>query len=226
MVIIRVQNTLFKIHRYFLLRESELFGTLFDLPAGDMAAEGQTDLTALPLHDVTCREFESLLDFLYKSMHDDAKLTLPQWIDVLSISTRYICDKIRDRAIREIHQHHPRINPIEKIVLALQFDVPDWLAPSYEAICQRAHPLEIEEAQRLGIVISTQLARAREAIRQEACFRTTPDHTRAPTPDLPFPPMDEPFTNEWPGLIVPDLYEPYEPHRVAEIVQEVFWPRR
>jgi len=220
LVIFRVEIKVYRIHRYFLTRESDFFRTMFDLPCGDIGVEGRTDRTAIPLPDVTCAELESLLNFIYNGMHDDPKLTLPEWINVLSISTRFICDRIRERSIREIHQHRPRINPVEKIVLATKFDVQEWLAPSYEDICQREHPLEVYEAEKLGLVVSILLARAREAVRQEACFRDSSAVSQTP-------PLHSPVAFEgssWPGLTVSDLWQPYSSQRVSEIVQEVFWP--
>ncbi|OBZ76036.1 hypothetical protein A0H81_03086 [Grifola frondosa] len=162
-----VEGRFFKVHRYFLIRESEFFRTLFQLPSGEKDAEGRTDETAIPLHDVKRCEFESFLDFLYEGMHKHQVSTLSYWINILSISTRFVCDKMRDRAIEEIDNYHTPINPVEKIVIATKFDVSKWLAPSYEAVCQRDHPLNIAEAQKLGLATTVLLAQARERIRQE-----------------------------------------------------------
>ncbi|GBE83340.1 hypothetical protein SCP_0503880 [Sparassis crispa] len=70
LVIFVVENHLFKVHRYFLVRESDFFRTMFELPPGETPAEGQTDDKAIPLPGVTRREFECLLDFLYYGMHN------------------------------------------------------------------------------------------------------------------------------------------------------------
>ena len=75
-------------------------------------------------------------------MHDDFCLSLAEWVFILSISSRYDMDKLRQRAIRQIISHRPRIDPVEKIVLAEKHNIPDWLAPAYASLCQRANPLE------------------------------------------------------------------------------------
>ncbi|KZT05001.1 uncharacterized protein LAESUDRAFT_727582 [Laetiporus sulphureus 93-53] len=189
---------------------------MFQLPSGEAAAEGQTDDTAIPLHDVTRREFESLLAFLYNSMHEDGKLTLPQWIDLLSMSTRFVCDKIRERAIKEIHQHRPRIDPVEKIVLSVKFEVPQWLTPSYEAICQRSQPLDITETIRLGLATAVLLMRAREILRQDVRSRDGRVKRRAPSPP------HTATSASWPGLTVADEEPLFDADRVSEVVRNVF----
>ncbi|KAH9944933.1 hypothetical protein B0H21DRAFT_437698 [Amylocystis lapponica] len=164
-----VQNQLFRVHRYCLIRESEVFRTMFELPSGEADPEGKTDDTVVTIPDVTSRQFECFLDFLYDGMHDDYRHTVPlgDWISILSVSTRFVCDKMRDRAIREIDEYKgPAIDPVAKIVLALEYNVPMWLAPSYAALCQRERPLKMAEAAKLGLGTTVRLARAREEVRK------------------------------------------------------------
>jgi hypothetical protein len=64
-------------------------------------------------------------------------------------------------------------DPVDKIVLA---NIPAWLKPAYEAICQRDNPLEVREVEQLGLSTAVLLAKVREALRgnrdlQEAILR-------------------------------------------------------
>ena len=59
----QVQNELFRVHRFFLIRESKFFETMFSLPLG--ANDTEADLP-IPLPDVTPVEFEDLLRFFYE----------------------------------------------------------------------------------------------------------------------------------------------------------------
>ena len=174
-------------------------------------------------------------------MHDYCGLTLQQWIGILSASTRLECDKIRERAIQEIHQHRPRIDPIEKIALAQKYDVQEWYTPSYAAICQRPQPLNPEEGMKLGLTTAILLAQAREAARQEPAparestptsrgggrgGRTGSGQGRTQAALAQAEPEPRPSTasswKEWEGLTVPDLEETFDPQRVADIVREIF----
>lgn len=183
------------------------------------------------------------LTYVYVSVHsmfDDCGVTLPQWIDILSISTRYVCDKLRARAIKEIHDHRPRIDPVEKIALAVEYNVPDWLAPSYAAVCQRALPINRMEGYKLGLETTILLARAREAVRQDHVAREQRQaqgagarggarpNLNSRTTASPAPPEPEPLPStasswrEWEGLTVPPPEDPFDAQRVSEIVDEVF----
>jgi len=211
MAIFLVDHRLFKVHRHFLERESEIFRWMFLCPPRPEGAEGGTDDNPIPLPGVTRYEFMTLLDFFYKGMHDDFRLSLGKWICILSVSSRYDMDKIRQRAIRQINSHRPRIDPIDKIVLAEKHHIPDWLAPAYASLCQRPNPLEEWEAGQLGIGITVKLARAREAVRELP-------HSRPPSVSWgPVPVEVEPE---------PTDYETYDARDVSRVVQEVFWPGR
>lgn len=86
-------------------------------------------------------------------------------IALLSISTRFIFKKIRDIVIAKIDQFdssHSLINPVEKVEIALKFDVPRWLRPAYIEICLRSNPFTVEEVSRLGIETTMSLVAARE----------------------------------------------------------------
>lgn len=72
-------------------------------------------------------------------------------------------EKVRTRAIREIETF--ALDPVDKIILAVNHDVPAWLKPAYVELCQREDPIQEEEAVKLGLSTAMKLARAREYIR-------------------------------------------------------------
>ena len=62
----QVENTFFKVHRYYLTRESEVFRTMFSCPSSEHGQEGVDDSKPIHLPGVTSRQFEALLDFFYE----------------------------------------------------------------------------------------------------------------------------------------------------------------
>jgi len=177
MVIFRVEDSLYKTHKYFFTWESGFFQDMFSLPQPceeSKPADGSTDETAINLPGVTCVEFEALLDFFYfrQSIQDDV-LPLRRWTALLSIATRFQFDKIRNRAIKEIDKYEPSIDPVDKILLADKYSVTEWLSPSYCILCQRAEALTEVEAQKLGAVTTCRVARAREDVRKQFLERYT-----------------------------------------------------
>lgn len=88
---------------------------------------------------------------------------LPEWISILQLATRWLFDDIRTLAINELAKFD--IEPVQKVVIATQCDIPDWLHTSYMALCDRQNPLTVEEARRLGVDVVAKLAAAREVYR-------------------------------------------------------------
>ncbi|KAF9481107.1 hypothetical protein BDN70DRAFT_876709 [Pholiota conissans] len=49
--VIRVENVLFKIHRYLLVRDSSVFADMFNMPQGDSATIAATNESPIRLYD-------------------------------------------------------------------------------------------------------------------------------------------------------------------------------
>jgi hypothetical protein len=98
-------------------------------------------------------------------MYDTYNISLDEWISLLSISTRFNFDKVRQRAIREIdssERYRGQLSPVDKIVLAKKFGVPSWLDPCYEALRDRPSGLNDEEAENLGAKTTNHIWKMRE----------------------------------------------------------------
>lgn len=145
------------------------------------------------------------------------KVSLQEWIDLLSISTRFDFERARLRAIAEIGRSD--LDPVDKIVLAGRYDVPEWLVTAYAALCQRAHPLEEQEAEKIGYRKTVLLWRAREAIREQSTA-ISPISTAPPSPQA-WGQVPAIFSEQ---ASPPRSYLPYRPRLVARIVNEVFFP--
>ncbi|KAJ3511810.1 hypothetical protein NLJ89_g3881 [Agrocybe chaxingu] len=70
MAIFKVENNLYKVHQYFLIRESIVFKTMFDCANPPRGQDGRSDERSIYLPEVTCAEFEALLDFFYDETFD------------------------------------------------------------------------------------------------------------------------------------------------------------
>ncbi|KAJ7595014.1 hypothetical protein C8J56DRAFT_454550 [Mycena floridula] len=209
-----VENQLFKVQRHFLKEESQAFRWMFLCPPQSGGKEGLSDEHAIVLPGVTVQEFESLLDFFYKYHTYDHLTPINKWINLLSISTRFDFERSRNRAIQEIGSSWG-LDPIEQIDLAEKYEVRQWLRPAYAALCQRANPLELSEAMKLGYERTVLIARAREAVRNS-------DPRRSFSPSPPMTPR-APSPMDWPVLPPPPALL-YNTRMVARVVNEVFFP--
>ena len=141
---------------------------------------------------------------MYRQPND----SLSQWLTLLSISTRLRFDRLRDHAVECIEESKTALDPVDKLVLAIKYKIPEWLAPAYAALCQRPNCLEEWEAEKIGLKKTVQIARAREAFREASYRSRAPSPVycwRAPTPSAA-PAID------------------YQATRAARIVDEVFFP--
>ena len=106
--------------------------------------------------------YHGLITNLNFRMHDDYVASLTDWIAILSISTRLIFDKVRERAIKEITAQLDQVEPFELIELAIKFDVEQWLKPAYRRIVTRANLITHAEAAKVPFPMAVMLMRSRE----------------------------------------------------------------
>ncbi|KAJ3754559.1 hypothetical protein EV360DRAFT_51412, partial [Lentinula raphanica] len=157
-----IQGRLYKVHRYFLERDSLFMRGALSTIQG---LQGQP----IELHGVTSREFESLLDFLYEGQVRLIQRVIPvsEWINLLGAASALKFDRAREHAITAIDNASKRPEAIELIILAEKYGITKWLRPAYVSICKRAEPLQLNEAERIGLDKVVKLTQAREEFLKE-----------------------------------------------------------
>ncbi|KDQ59052.1 hypothetical protein JAAARDRAFT_108596, partial [Jaapia argillacea MUCL 33604] len=155
---ILVEDTLFKVHLSFLIRDSALFESALSQPK-----KGMNGFHIVTLDGVKAVDFERFLGVIYPSRFDkhDAS-TFEEWSSILHLATQWGYESIRSLAIREIF---PLCSPIDKIVLGREYDISDWLRDAYIAVCERREPITLEEARRLGLEEVVKISKARHELR-------------------------------------------------------------
>jgi hypothetical protein len=119
-------------------------------------------------------------------MHDDYKPSLTDWIAMLSISTRFIFEKVRKRAIKEITLLMDEIEPFELIRLAIKYDVEAWLKPAYCRIVKRNSLVTHVEALKVPFPMAIMLMRSRE----QYWKNSSPSNSSTPGRPYPGPVID------------------------------------
>jgi hypothetical protein len=95
-------------------------------------------------------------------MHDDYVAFLSDWIAILSISTRLMFEKVRERAIKEITALLDQVEAFELIGLAIKYDVEQWLKPAYRRVVTRVSLITHAEAAKVTFPMAVMLMRSRE----------------------------------------------------------------
>ncbi|KAI6040619.1 hypothetical protein EDC04DRAFT_2566837, partial [Pisolithus marmoratus] len=158
---------LFRIPREPLEAESIVFRDMFRLPQGDPeTVEGLSDTRPVILQGVSKKEFETLMCRLVcaPSLQPGSNLDHDQWISVLKLSTMWEFDELRNAAIQYLDPSSQRLHPVDKFVLALQYDIKKWLLPTLLELAARAEPINTEEGHRIGLEKVVKLAAVREDV--------------------------------------------------------------
>ena len=99
-------------------------------------------------------------------MEDD--ISSEEWASVLKLSTMWGFATARALAIAKLSQM--TLPPIEKVILAKQYDVDQWLAPALNELAQREASLDMQDASRLEPVVGwdfiLKIAQVREKLPQ------------------------------------------------------------
>ncbi|KAI6162489.1 hypothetical protein EDD17DRAFT_549756 [Pisolithus thermaeus] len=163
-----VEDCLFRITRGPLEAESTVFRDMFLLPQGDPETiEGQSDACPVILQGVSKNEFESLLRALMYRQHGanrGSDLDHEQWISVLKLSTMWDFHGLRNAAVSHPDTPPQPLDPIDKLELALQYDIREWLLPALLALARRSAPISVEEGRRIGFENALKLASVREKL--------------------------------------------------------------
>jgi hypothetical protein len=158
------------------------------------------------------------------SVHGDTPRSHEEWTHLLSISDQFEMAKVHKRAIKELASM--QLDPVDRIVLAVDHDVPEWLDPAYVELCKREDPLREEEAEKVGLSTMVKLCCAREKIRTSAqvkldlycqrCNRAAPTPQYCPScgnhgvvqrEDASTAPFDDVRI----GKVVADIFHPVTP---------------
>ncbi|KEP46312.1 BTB/POZ domain protein, partial [Rhizoctonia solani 123E] len=151
LVAIQVENTLFNVHKYQLMK-SEVFSDMFKMPRveGDGPEEGSSPERPIVMKGIAASDFAGLLKVLYASLFSanqpvpDATLVIPAF----RLANMLNFAELRGHLLPLAEKN---LNDVDKIEFAREFDIKEWLAPAYTRICQREEPLNTEEARKLGV---------------------------------------------------------------------------
>ncbi|KAI0027588.1 hypothetical protein K488DRAFT_61083, partial [Vararia minispora EC-137] len=164
-VIFRVENFLFRVHRFFFVRESAYFRERLPHPPppGEFS-KGSSDTNPFSLDDTLATDFQRFLWVFYNPKYSLYSANVEEWTSILKLSHQWQFPEVKSLALREIEQLP--MEPINKIVVYHAYDVDrDLLIESYAALTTRDEPLSLEEGQMLGLETALIIARARELAR-------------------------------------------------------------
>jgi len=142
-VAFRVKNTIYKVHSHFFQQSPVLAARIPSYPVP------YPESSPIYIEDVTSHGFELLLSIFYPKEYTRYELeTVYDWTTLLSVARKFSMQKIRDLAIDRLALI---ATPAEKVELANDYSIEDWLVPAFTDLCLKLEPLSIDDGYRLGI---------------------------------------------------------------------------
>ncbi|KAG2039834.1 hypothetical protein BDR03DRAFT_825379, partial [Suillus americanus] len=165
----QVEDCLFRVPRDTLESQSDVFRDLFLLPVQADKAEGCSDTDPIVLEGILKEEFQSLMKVLYPMpltrlppSPDALPSTLEEWTGILKLSKMWSFTNVQEFAIQQME---PMLatRPLEKVALAQDYGVTEWLVPGLLQLARREEPVGLEDVRKLGLDTALKLADIRES---------------------------------------------------------------
>ncbi|KAN0125776.1 hypothetical protein V8E52_000983 [Russula decolorans] len=179
-LIVRVEDALFRIHRYFLTRDSAHFRNKLPHPPspGD-SSKGSSDNNPLVLEDALKVDFERFLWVFYNPKYSLYDASVEEWTSVLKLAHQWDFIEVKALAIREL-ENLP-VPPLPKIVLYQKYAINrNLLKPALTALTIRDEAVTIEEGREIGLETALDVARAREIARSPVFSGKKAGNPRSP----------------------------------------------
>ncbi|KAI9465148.1 hypothetical protein BJY52DRAFT_666887 [Lactarius psammicola] len=164
-VTFKVEDYVFRVHKFFFTRESSFFRRLFE-PSQFLVQDppGSSESNPIILEDVSSDAFACFLWVFYNPKYSIYDATPKQWSSILNLAQKWGFKDVEQLCIRELEKLD--LSPVDRIHIYQRFGLDSTLlVDSYASLTTRDEPIGIEEGVKLGLRTSLQIARAREMSR-------------------------------------------------------------
>ncbi|KAL1739654.1 hypothetical protein HDZ31DRAFT_7079, partial [Schizophyllum fasciatum] len=145
----------YNVHRYFFEAHSSKF-------AAEYLCNSLADVVKLP--GVASLDFECFLSLIYPSSLGKCDIATPEeWTSVLRLADKWSFADLKVFALEGLES----ASPVDRIIVARESDLPDWLLPAYRDLCFTPEPLVLEDAERLGFPAFVALNQNKEKSRRD-----------------------------------------------------------
>jgi len=144
-VVFEVENRLFQVLRNGFNVPGSPFEAMFTLPQAQTDnIEGSSLENPIHLQGIKVDHFRSFLRILYPFIGQKPVVEFDEWVGVLNLATMWLFQEIRERAITQLSDLIEPKTVIERIALAREYRVVEWLRDAYLELTQKT-PLDFEE---------------------------------------------------------------------------------
>ncbi|KAL4064261.1 hypothetical protein V8B97DRAFT_2026047 [Scleroderma yunnanense] len=162
LVTVKVEDCLFRVPRSTLESQSNIFRDMFSLPTpkGDLL-EGSTNEKPIYLANVKAEEFRLLLSVLLTSSFGPQQ-NLPsspdEWLPVIKLARMWEFNDVHTNSVKMVPYHSVEKSAVEKVSLAFQYGIQEWLVPGLDELAKRPEPIGIKDIEYLGLDVALKVA--------------------------------------------------------------------
>jgi hypothetical protein len=163
---IRVEDHIFRVHKYFFTRGSSHFRRLFE-PSRFLVQDppGSSESNPIILEDISSSAFACFLSVFYNPKYSVYDATPDQWSLILNLAQKWEFKEVELLCIRELEKLD--LSPVDRIHIYQTFGLDSTLLiDSYATLTSRDEPIGLDEGMKLGLMTSLKIARAREMSRR------------------------------------------------------------
>ncbi|KZP10455.1 hypothetical protein FIBSPDRAFT_833449 [Athelia psychrophila] len=147
-IIFLVENTLYRVHRHFFVRQSPVFRDMLSVPSGSDKEEGLSDDAPIRL-PVESLDFERFLWLFYNETYEQEALAV-EWTSIIELAVMWQFTVISEFAFRKFCEL-PQVPSIEALELRNRHNFSHLLARDvYMRRCQTRYSLHYAEGNMIG----------------------------------------------------------------------------
>ncbi|KAH9047294.1 hypothetical protein EDB84DRAFT_1575348 [Lactarius hengduanensis] len=164
-VTFKVEDYVFRVHKYFFMRESAYFRMRFE-PSQFLVQDppGSSEAKPIILEGISSDAFACFLWVFYNPKYSIYDATPGQWSSILGLAQTWGFRDVELLCIRELEKLD--LSPVDRIHIYQRFGLEaTLLIDSYATLTTREEPIGLDEGVKLGLRTSLQIARAREMSR-------------------------------------------------------------
>ncbi|KAK2462929.1 hypothetical protein APHAL10511_005127 [Amanita phalloides] len=172
-IIIRVEDRLFKIPQHVLTTNSPVFRGMLDIPIPkNSKPDGCSEEQPLVLEGIKASEFARLLRCIYPLKFRDPSFqldfSLEEWKEILNLATFYEMSEVKAFAVKKMTPLFGSDMVVQQVQLSQVYGVTSWLELGLHELGQRAKPLTALEIDAIGSVHAAKVM----SLREEALSKT------------------------------------------------------
>ncbi|KAF7336539.1 BTB domain-containing protein [Mycena sanguinolenta] len=155
--IIRVENVLFKIHKFPLTHNSSVFATMFNLPVGIGNMEGLSDDIPIVLEGEKAEDLQAVLKYIYAppvqtQMERITIAALPEIISLVKLSHKYGMDHWKEWGVQVVKRLLDDLDSVPTEHLQPLYSLYNLVGDAAARARVMKHWCEVIEANKLSIV--------------------------------------------------------------------------